>query len=106
MSVSFFSSASPQAKVVEADTGLTKRKKRFAGHSTAGHACEPHFSPDGRFLSSGDAQGNLVIWDWKTSRISTRIKVHQKPLISHAWLPHETSKIVTSSWDGTIRLLD
>ncbi|KAM0786548.1 hypothetical protein ACM66B_002005 [Microbotryomycetes sp. NB124-2] len=89
-----------------ADSFKQNRKKRFAGHTVAGYACEPNFSPDGRYLTSGDSHGNLVIWDFKTSRILNRIRVHQKALVSHAWLPHETSKIVTSSFDGTIKLLD
>ncbi|KAK4046824.1 hypothetical protein OIV83_005820 [Microbotryomycetes sp. JL201] len=89
-----------------ADSFKQNRKKRFAGHTVAGYACEPNFSPDGRYLSSGDSHGNLVIWDFKTSRILNRIRVHQKALVSHAWLPHETSKVVTSSFDGTIKMLD
>lgn len=67
-----------------------QRKKRFAGHTIAGYACEPQFSPDGRFLSSGDGQGNMVFWDWKTCRIVSRFKAHNQVIISHAWLPHET----------------
>ncbi|GAA5832903.1 hypothetical protein JCM3770_003832, partial [Rhodotorula araucariae] len=83
------------------------RKKRFAGHTIAGYACEPRFSPDGRFLSSGDGQGNVVFWDFKTSRIVGRLqRAHKQVVLSHAWLPHETSKVVTSSWDGLIKLWD
>ncbi|CEQ43099.1 SPOSA6832_04997 [Sporobolomyces salmonicolor] len=90
-----------------ADTFKQNRKKRFAGHTIAGYACEPHFSPDGRFLSSGDGQGNLVFWDFKTSRIVSRINgAHKQVIISHAWLPHESSKVITSSWDGLIKLWD
>ncbi|GAA5945171.1 hypothetical protein JCM1841_001897 [Sporobolomyces salmonicolor] len=90
-----------------ADTFKQNRKKRFAGHTIAGYACEPHFSPDGRFLSSGDGQGNLVFWDFKTSRIVSRInRAHKQVIISHAWLPHESSKVITSSWDGLIKLWD
>lgn len=111
-----------------------QRKKRFAGHTIAGYACEPHFSPDGRFLSSGDGQGNMVFWDFKTGRISGRLnRAHKQVIISHDWLPHEhvrslstvqcfvvlfgsrqltsgsralplQSKLVTSSWDGLIKL--
>lgn len=67
-----------------------QRKKRFAGHTIAGYACEPHFSPDGRFLSSGDGQGNMVFWDFKTGRIHGRLnRAHKQVIISHAWLPHE-----------------
>ena len=67
-----------------------QRKKRFAGHTIAGYACEPHFSPDGRFLSSGDGQGNMVFWDFKTGRIHGRLnRAHKQVIISHAWLPRE-----------------
>ncbi|GJN90064.1 hypothetical protein Rhopal_003062-T1 [Rhodotorula paludigena] len=90
-----------------ADTFKQNRKKRFAGHTIAGYACEPRFSPDGRFLSSGDGQGNVVFWDFKTSRIAGRLqRAHKQVVLSHAWLPHETSKVVTSSWDGLIKLWD
>ena len=66
------------------------RKKRFAGHNAAGYACEVAFSPDGKFVSSGDGHGDLVFWDFKTCRLLKRIKAHTKAVISHAWLPHET----------------
>lgn len=90
-----------------ADTFKQNRKKRFAGHTIAGYACEPRFSPDGRYVSSGDGTGDMVFWDFKTSRIVSRIKrAHSKVIISHAWLPHESSKVVTSSWDGLIKLWD
>ncbi|GAA5846472.1 hypothetical protein JCM3766R1_001902, partial [Sporobolomyces carnicolor] len=74
-----------------ADTFKQNRKKRFAGHTIAGYACEPRFSPDGRFVSSGDGTGDMIFWDFKTSRIVSRIKkAHSKVIISHAWLPHES----------------
>ncbi|KAJ1963439.1 hypothetical protein GGI12_002048, partial [Dipsacomyces acuminosporus] len=33
------------------------RRKEFSGHLTAGFACQPSFSPDGKILTSGDAEG-------------------------------------------------
>ncbi|GAA5832531.1 hypothetical protein JCM11251_001360 [Rhodosporidiobolus azoricus] len=96
-----------QVVLFGADTFKQNRKKRFAGHTIAGYACEPRFSPDGRFLSSGDGVGNMVFWDFKTSRIVGRLnKAHKQVIISHEWLPHETSKLITSSWDGLIKLWD
>ncbi|KAJ3306782.1 pre-mRNA-processing factor 17 [Gonapodya sp. JEL0774] len=45
------------------------RKKRFAGHVVAGYACQPAFSADGRFVVSGDGEGKVWAWDWKTTKI-------------------------------------
>ena len=46
----------------------------------------------------------MVFWDWKTGRIKSRLKCHSKVVIAHEWLEHETSKVVTASWDGLIKL--
>ncbi|KAJ1557736.1 pre-mRNA-processing factor 17 [Nowakowskiella sp. JEL0078] len=79
------------------------RKKVFKGHLVAGYACQPNFSPDGRFVMSGDSSGNLWFWDWKTSRILRKFKAHDNVLIGCEWHPHETSKVATCSWDSTIK---
>lgn len=46
----------------------------------------------------------MVFWDWKSGRIKSRLRCHSKVVIAHEWLPHETSKVVTASWDGLIKL--
>ena len=38
------------------------RKKRFTGHLVAGYACQVNFSPDGRFIMSGDSEGSIWFW--------------------------------------------
>ncbi|KAF8736019.1 hypothetical protein AX14_001024 [Amanita brunnescens Koide BX004] len=95
-----------QILIYSTDNFRQNRKKRFAGHSVAGYACQVGFSPDGKWISSGDAEGNIVFWDWKTGRIKSRMKAHSKVVIAHEWLPHETSKVITASWDGLIKLWD
>lgn len=92
--------------VFSTDSLRQNRKKVFKGHTVSGFACEVGFSPDGQFVSSGDGEGNLVVWSWKGGRLLKRIRAHKEPVISHAWLPHETSKVVTGSWDGQIKLWD
>lgn len=112
-----------QILIYSTDNFRQNRKKRFAGHSVAGYACQVGFSPDGKWISSGDGEGNVVFWDWKTGRIKSRLKAHSKVVIAHEWLPHETvrtylfatctathwliliqSKVITASWDGLIKL--
>ncbi|KIM52843.1 hypothetical protein SCLCIDRAFT_32310 [Scleroderma citrinum Foug A] len=79
------------------------RKKQFAGHSVAGYACQIGFSPDGKWISSGDSTGDVVFWDWKTGRMKVQLKAHSKVVIAHEWLPHETSKVVTAAFEGVFR---
>ena len=79
-----------QILVYSTDNFRQARNKRFAGHSVAGYACQVGFSPDGKWISSGDGEGNVVFWEWKTGRIKSRLRAHQKVVIAHEWLPHET----------------
>lgn len=81
-------------------------KKQFRGHSNAGYACQVNFSPDGRFLLSGDGDGKLFIFDWKTTRIVRTLKCHDQVTIGCEWHPLETSKVATCSWDGSIKMWD
>ncbi|KAI8321116.1 WD40 repeat-like protein [Martensiomyces pterosporus] len=82
------------------------RRKEFSGHLTAGYACQPSFSPDGKILTSGDAEGQVWCWDWQSARVLGKWKAHDKVAIGSAWHPRETSKVATCSWDGTIKYWD
>eukprot|EP00898_Chlorokybus_atmophyticus_P003311 jgi/Chlat1/3981/Chrsp26S04042 len=79
------------------------KKKRFVGHLCAGYACQVGFSPDGRFVISGDADGRCFFWDWKTSKIFRTLKCHDGVCIGAVWHPLETSKVATCGWDGLIK---
>ena len=81
-------------------------KKQFKGHSVAGYACALSFSWDGRFLASGDGDGKLFVWDWKTGRMLRTLKCHDQVTIGCEWHPLEASKLATCSWDGSIKLWD
>ncbi|KAJ2308431.1 hypothetical protein IWW55_000439 [Coemansia sp. RSA 2706] len=79
------------------------RRKEFRGHVTAGFACQPAISPDGRVVVSGDAEGGVWCWDWQTSRVLGRWRAHDKVAIGAAWHPREASRVATCSWDGSIK---
>jgi len=82
------------------------KKKRFLGHKNAGFAAQVSFSPDGRFVCSGDAEGRCFFWDWSTSKIYKKLKCHDQVTIGCAWHPVETSRVATCSWDGMIKYWD
>jgi WD40 repeat protein len=89
-----------QILVYSTDNFRQARNKRFAGHSIAGYACQLGFSPDGKWISSGDGEGNMIFWEWKTGRIKSRLKTHSKVVIAHEWLPHETVSCLHPLSDG------
>lgn len=66
-------------------------KKVFRGHGSAGYACKPDMSPDGRFVVSGTSNGAIVFWDFKTNRIFHRLeKAHQVRITLSLLLPSES----------------
>eukprot|EP01116_Phalansterium_solitarium_P023403 TRINITY_DN8175_c0_g1_i1.p1 TRINITY_DN8175_c0_g1~~TRINITY_DN8175_c0_g1_i1.p1 ORF type:complete len:619 (+),score=213.01 TRINITY_DN8175_c0_g1_i1:140-1996(+) len=82
------------------------KKKRFAGHLNAGYACQIAFSPDSHFIATGDADGNVFIWDFNTQKLIKRWKAHQGACIGLQWHPIEPSWIVSSGWDNSVKLWD
>ncbi|PRW45460.1 pre-mRNA-processing factor 17-like isoform X1 [Chlorella sorokiniana] len=90
-----------------ADRLKPNKKKTFKGHLVAGYACQVAFSWDSRFVMSGDGEGKLFIWDWKSTKIVRSMKCHDSVLIDAQWHPLETSKVATCSWaNGDIKLWD
>merc|ERR1719356_2305788 len=78
------------------------RKKSFRGHDNAGYACAMSFSPNGRYLASGDGRGRAFVWDWKTAKIVRKWRAHENDEVcmSAAWHPLEPSKLATCGYDG------
>lgn len=82
------------------------KKKVFTGHKSVGYAVGVTFSPDGRYIGSGDSDGRAFFWDWKTGKNYRAIDAHDGVCIDMAWHPIETSKVATCGWDGLIKYWD
>ncbi|KAF4855041.1 Pre-mRNA-processing factor 17 [Colletotrichum siamense] len=82
------------------------RKKSYRGHNNAGTAIDVDVSPDGQFLASGDTQGYVCFWDWKTCKMYHKLKAGDQAVTCVAWHPQETSKFVSAGAEGDIRYWD
>uniref|UniRef100_M4BWF7 Pre-mRNA-processing factor 17 n=1 Tax=Hyaloperonospora arabidopsidis (strain Emoy2) TaxID=559515 RepID=M4BWF7_HYAAE len=83
------------------------RKKVFKGHQNAGYACQIGFSPNGQYIMSGDGEGKLVFWDWKSTKMIKKLRAHDRgPTMGAIWHPLEPSKVVSCGWDGLIKYWD
>ncbi|CAF4007742.1 unnamed protein product [Rotaria sp. Silwood2] len=102
-----FQSMDNQIRIMEPLANFRwKSKKMFKGHMVSGYACGLDFSPDMSYLISGDADGRLIIWDWKTTRIFETIKAHDDVCIDAKWHWHEKSRVLTAGWDNVVKLWD
>lgn len=82
------------------------RKKEFRGHNNAGYAIDVAVSPDGSIVCSGDSGGQVVFWSWKDCKLWHRLRASDAAVVSVAWHPRETSKVVTGDINGAVKYWD
>jgi pre-mRNA-processing factor 17 len=83
------------------------KNREFKGHVVSGYACQIAFSPNGRFLASGDEGGQLWFWDWLRCRKIKTLRGHTGgPCIGLKWHPLRPSCVVSCGWDGKIKVWD
>ena len=82
------------------------KKRTFEGHVNAGNTCGIDCSCDGRFVCSGDSDGKIWFWDFKTTRNYTTINAHKGVVSDIKWNPIHPCLVASCSWDGTIKLWD
>ncbi|EME48321.1 hypothetical protein DOTSEDRAFT_83991 [Dothistroma septosporum NZE10] len=82
------------------------RKKEFRGHNNAGYAIDVAVAPDGGIVCSGDSGGFVCFWDWKSCKMWHKIKASDAAVLSVAWHPRESSKVVTGDLNGVIKYWD
>ena len=106
----FFAGQSMDNKIVVYSCGEKVRqmhKKIFTGHNNTGYACQIGFSPNGKFMVSGDGHGQAHFWDWKTGKCYRKFHAHDNgPCMAAVWHPLFPSRVATCGWDGLIKIWD
>ena len=93
--------------VFEARGGFRmNRRKKFTGHDSKGYGCAIALSPDGQYVCSGDANGKMWFWNWKTARNYRTLEAHQDVCLGVDWHPIFSSTIASCGWDGLIKIWD
>src|SRR5690606_194449 len=102
----YFAVQSSDNQILVFDSKSFKQiKKKFNGHVLSGFQSQINFSPDGKYIITGDLEGKLWIFDWKNMK-NIKLKSHNATLSCSQWHPLESSKIVTAGYDNVINLWD
>ena len=80
------------------------KKKTFEGHASAGYAIDVGMSPDGQYVYSGDGEGRVFFWSWKSKKVVRTLSAHQQVCVGCRWHPTQSSTVATCSWDGSVKL--
>lgn len=106
----YFAAQSMDNKILIYSCGEKVRqisKKTFQGHNNSGYACKVGFSPNGKFVVSGDGHGQVYFWDWKTTKCYRKFHAHDNgPCMAAIWHPLFPTRLATCGWDGLIKIWD
>src|SRR5262249_38689640 len=78
-------------------------QRTFEGHNHA--ALSVAFSPDGRRLASGSADGSIKVWDAQTGQAILSFPGHAVLVVSVAFSP-DGRRLASASQDGSVKVWD
>ncbi|XP_049849276.1 protein tipD-like [Schistocerca gregaria] len=61
-------------------------------------------SPDGNYVASGSANGNIFVWHTKTEKLHSILKKHENAVTCVSWNPKDMSSIVSCDRSGVIHV--
>lgn len=69
-----------------------------------GFAVGCEFSPDGSIIVTGSSEGNVVFYNYQTSKTIRTLPSHGSACVGVAYHPVLPSLLATCYWDGEIRV--
>lgn len=86
----------------EGDTSVMTYKGHSVLHTLIRCHFSPEFSTGQRYVYTGCAMGNMIIYDTLTGQIVRKLEGHRSCVRDVSWHPFENN-IITTSWDGSLR---
>jgi len=80
--------------------------KRYENHKVSGYSVGCGFSPDGRMIVSGSADGKVAFYDCPRGRLLRRVNTGRDVCMDVSWHPVLPSTVAVSTWEGTILILN
>ncbi|XP_052230443.1 DDB1- and CUL4-associated factor 11-like isoform X2 [Dreissena polymorpha] len=87
---------------LEGDTSLMTYRGHSVLHTLIRCRFSPKFSTGQRYVYTGCALGNIVVYDTLSGDIVRKLEGHRSCVRDVNWHPFENN-IVSASWDGTLR---
>ncbi|XP_051970421.1 DDB1- and CUL4-associated factor 11-like [Xyrauchen texanus] len=85
------------------DTSVMTYRGHGVLHTLIRCRFSPEFSTGQKFIYTGCSTGKIVIYDVLTGSVVTKLSNHDACVRDVSWHPYQV-KMVSSSWDGAIRL--
>ena len=89
---------------VKAQSIRLNKKKKFMGHQTGGYSVGVKISPDGKFVATGDSEGRVFFYDWKSTKVYSVLHAHDNVVIGIDFHPNDSNRFLTCSLDGTVKM--
>jgi len=79
--------------------------QRFEGHQVSGYPIGFDISRNGEIICTGSASGEVVFYNWKSSRIIQKVKIASSVCVDSKYHPVLSSIIACCCWNGRISIL-
>lgn len=80
--------------------------KRYENHGVSGFPIKCNFSLDGEKLASGSSDGSVYFYNYRSSKLVTKIKAYEEACVDVAFHPIMPNVIASCSWNGDVSIFE
>lgn len=76
--------------------------KRFESHQVSGYRIQCNFSPDGGLLVSGSSEGQVYIYQYRSTKVLKVLEAHAHVCTDVSYHPSMPSVLASGGWEGNV----